>query len=198
MSADVLLGLLNTLPLHSYYKTKHLLETLANFPTADLPNNVPDCICCPEPVFLNAVNNKTKNLPSAGISPWHLDNDDPGYQNKECRIKRIWVYTTNFASDIYHVPATKQLSLLVMVLMFLIMICQQLSIIFILVQCIITWRRWYHCQYSQNWQGWSHCNQQSSWIECWCYYYKFTYLFTWLQITQCKIQIPCEAHWSGW
>ena len=67
--ADVLLGLLDTLPLPAHYKTKHLLENLVDLPAADLPDYVPDCICHPEPVSLNAIDIQSTFMPSAGVLP---------------------------------------------------------------------------------------------------------------------------------
>ena len=40
-------------------------------------------------------------MPSAGILPWHPDDDDSGYQNRECQVKIIQVNTSKFTSDIY-------------------------------------------------------------------------------------------------
>ena len=79
MSAEFLLGLLDTLPLPSHYKTNHLLDSLANLPVVDLPDYVPDCVYCPEPVSLNVVNIQKIYMPSADLLPWHPDDNDPGY-----------------------------------------------------------------------------------------------------------------------
>ena len=64
-------GLLNSLSLPTHYKTKHLLDNLADLPAADLPNYIPDCVCCPEPLLLNTVNIKTTFMPSADV-PYFL------------------------------------------------------------------------------------------------------------------------------
>ena len=77
MSTDFLLGLLDSLPLTAHYKTEHLLDNLADLPAADY-------ICCSEPVSLNAVNVQPIFMPSADILPWHPNDDDPGYQKREC------------------------------------------------------------------------------------------------------------------
>ena len=99
MAIDILLGLLDSLPLPAHYKTDHLLDKLADLPVADLPATV-------EPVSLNAVNVQTIFMPSANVLPWHPDDDDPGpaYQNRECRVKRIQVNTSAFNSDLYPEP----------------------------------------------------------------------------------------------
>ena len=47
-SPDVLLGLLDSLPLPDHYKTNHLLDHLADLPPADLPAVV-------KPVLLNTI-----------------------------------------------------------------------------------------------------------------------------------------------
>ena len=98
-SPDVLLGLLNSLPLPDHYKTNHMLDTLADLPPADLPATV-------EPVSLNAVNVHTTFMPSADVLPWHPDDDDPGpvYQNREYRAKRIRIDTSEFPPDLYPDP----------------------------------------------------------------------------------------------
>ena len=76
---DYTLGLLNSLPLPAHYKTKLLLDNLANLSDADLPNYIPDCVRCPKPVSLNTVGIQTISMPSADVFPWHPDNDDPSY-----------------------------------------------------------------------------------------------------------------------
>ena len=77
---DYTLRLLDSLPLPAHYKTKHLLDKLANLPAADLPAYV-------EPVSLNTVNVQITCIPSADILPWHPDDDDTGYQNRWCQVK---------------------------------------------------------------------------------------------------------------
>lgn len=84
MSVDALLGPLNTLSLPSHCKTKQLLKNLADLPAVDFPNYVSDYISCLELVSLNAVNIQSTFMPSDDILPWHPDNDDIGYQDREC------------------------------------------------------------------------------------------------------------------
>ena len=48
-------------------------------------------------------------MPSADVLPWHPDNNDPGYHNRECRIKRVRVDTLKFTSDIYPVAPAKEI-----------------------------------------------------------------------------------------
>ena len=101
---DYPLGLLDSLPLPAHYKAKHLLDNFADLPIADLPNYIPNCVRCPEPVSLNAINIETTFMPSADILPWHSDNDDPSYRYRECRFKKMQVDTMKFTSDIYPDP----------------------------------------------------------------------------------------------
>ena len=81
---DYTLELLDTLSLPAHYKTKHLLDNLADLLAADLPTYVPDCVRWPELVSLNAVNIQKAFMLSADILPWYLDNNDPSYRNREC------------------------------------------------------------------------------------------------------------------
>ena len=96
ISIDFLLGFLDSLPLPDHYKTKHLLDDLADLPPADLPAIV-------EPVLLNAVSVQTTFMPSADVLPWHPDEADPGsiYKNRECHVKRIRIDISDFSSDLY-------------------------------------------------------------------------------------------------
>ena len=99
MSVAFLLGLLDSLPLPAHYKADHLLDKLADLPTADLPATV-------EPVSLNNGNVQTTFMPSANVLSWHPGDDDlgPAYQNRECCVKRILVNTSAFTSDLYPEP----------------------------------------------------------------------------------------------
>ena len=94
ISTNFLLGLFNSLPLPVRYKTDHLLDKLIDLPTVDLPAYV-------EPVSSNAINVQTKFMPSADVLPWHPNDDDSGYQNRECWVKRIKVNMSKFTSNIY-------------------------------------------------------------------------------------------------
>ena len=42
-------------------------------------------------------------MPSADITPWHHDDEDPVpvYRNRECRVRRIEINTSDFTSDLY-------------------------------------------------------------------------------------------------
>ena len=42
-------------------------------------------------------------MPSADVLPWHPDDPDPvpACKNRECRVKRIRIDTSNFTSDLY-------------------------------------------------------------------------------------------------
>ena len=42
-------------------------------------------------------------MPSADVLPWHPEDDDPGpaHRNRECRVKRIQINTSNLTSDLY-------------------------------------------------------------------------------------------------
>ena len=62
MSADFLLGLLDSFPLPAYHKTDHLLDKLADTPAVNLPVTV-------EPVSFNAVNVETTFMPSTDVLP---------------------------------------------------------------------------------------------------------------------------------
>ena len=88
MSIAILLELLDSIPLHAHYKIDHLMNKLADL-SADV-----------KPVPLNAVNFQTTFMTSADVLPWHPD-DDPGYQNRECQVKRIKVNTSKITLDIY-------------------------------------------------------------------------------------------------
>ena len=98
-SPDVLLRLLDSLPLPDHYKTDLLLDKLADLPPAYQPAVV-------EPVLLNAVNVQTTFMPSADILPWHPADDDPSpvYYNRECCVKRIRIEKLAFTSDLYPDP----------------------------------------------------------------------------------------------
>ena len=89
-------GRLDNLPLPAHYKTNHLLDRLAALPAPDLPTAV-------NLVSLNAVTVQTTFMPSADVLPWHPDDDDPGpaRRNREYRVKRILINTSNLTSDLY-------------------------------------------------------------------------------------------------
>ena len=78
-SPDILLRLLNSLPLPDHHKTGHLLDALADPPPVDLPAVV-------EPMSLDAVNVQTACMSSADVLSWYPYDDDSGpvYQNREC------------------------------------------------------------------------------------------------------------------
>ena len=42
-------------------------------------------------------------MPSADVLPWHPDDDDPVpvHRNRECRVKRVHINTSNLTSDLY-------------------------------------------------------------------------------------------------
>ena len=75
------------------------MDKLAELPVAGQPAVV-------EPVLLNTLNVQTTFMPSADVLPLNPDDDDlgPGYQNRECRVKRIQVNTSAFTSDLYPEP----------------------------------------------------------------------------------------------
>ena len=85
------LHFLDTLPLSTPYKTNHLLDCLATLPATV------------EPVSLCSVTVQSTVMPSADVFPWHPDDNDPGpaHQNRECRVKRIQINTSNLTSDLY-------------------------------------------------------------------------------------------------
>ena len=92
-SVDVLLIIFDTLTLSDYYLTKYILETAADLPTTDLPDCIPNFVYRPETVSLNADNVHSIFLPSADVLTWYPDDDDSGYPNQECHIKRVRVNT---------------------------------------------------------------------------------------------------------
>ena len=92
---DIYPHLLASLPLLDEYKTNHLL-----YPVADVS---PEILSVVEPVLLNVVTVQTTFMPLADITSWHHDDDDPVpiYLNRECRVRRVHVVTSNFISDLY-------------------------------------------------------------------------------------------------
>ena len=92
---DIYPQLLASLPLPTDYKTRHLLD-----PVDDVS---PDKSTVVEPVSLNAVTVQTTFMPLADITPWHHDDDDPVpiYLNREWRVHRVEVNTSDFTSDLF-------------------------------------------------------------------------------------------------
>ena len=95
LSHEIFLHLLDSLPLPDEYKTNHLLD-----PVADARPDLPAVV---EPVLLNAITVQTTFMPSADTLPWHPEDPDPilAYQNRECRVKRVRIDTSDFTSDLY-------------------------------------------------------------------------------------------------
>ena len=119
---DIYPHFLASLPLPAEYKTRHLLD-----PVDDVSPDKPTVV---EPVSLNAVTVQTTYMPSADITPWHHDDDDPVpvYLNRECRVRQVEVNTSDFTSNLYPQIDHDRYPLVLPTMMSLFMICQLRSI----------------------------------------------------------------------